>query len=218
MHMTRFKRALPFAASAGLSLGLVMLVDAQGTPGSQSPSEKIAKRIAELLQPGNKAAAAPVGGPVNWRAAKAVEQPPLPPAVFKGTPPPPSSQPGKPVVPRAVPEASPPSGDGKLPTVAKPMQLPTQPLPALPAIDVESPLPLPILATPKPDRATLDDITLETSQAAALRPVRPRRTQPVPFAPLNLPDPFEHIRGGGLRNPQEESDQPPAIPVRTPGR
>ena len=65
-------------------------------------------------------------------------------------------------------------------------------------------------------RRAIQEKSLETSQAAALSPVRPRRTQPVPFAPLNLPDPFEHIRYGGLRNPPEESDQPPAIPIRTP--
>jgi hypothetical protein len=210
---------LPFAACFGFLLGLGAPVDAQGTASSDSPSEKIAKRIEELLRPGNKAAAAPGSGPVSWRAAKAVEeQPPLPPTVFKGTPPPPSSLSGKPAVPPAVPEASPPIGDGKLPALAQPIKLPTHPLVALPAIDVDSPLPLPILARPKPDRATLDDVTLETSQAAALHPLRPRRTQPVPFAPLNLPDPFENVRDGGLRNPLEESDQPPAIPVRTPGR
>lgn len=216
--MNRMINTLPFAASFGLLLGFGSPANAQGATGSESASAKIAKRIEELLQPGNKAAVAPGSGPVNWRAAKAVEQPPLPPTVFKGTPPPPYAPSGKPAVPPAVPEASPPIGNGTLPAVAQAIKLPTQPLLALPAIDVESPLPLPILARPKPDRATLDDVTLETSQAAALHPVRPRRTQPVPFAALNLPDPFENIRDGGLRNPPEESDQPPAIPVRTPGR
>jgi hypothetical protein len=54
--------------------------------------------------------------------------------------------------------------------------MPTKPLPRLPSIDVETPLPLPILAHPKNDRASLDDATMEASQAAALARVRPHRT------------------------------------------
>jgi hypothetical protein len=217
--MARFITAVPFTAWFGMLFGLGAPAGAQAPAGSESPSEKIAKRIDDLVQPGGKAAAAPGSGPVNWHAAKSIEQPQLPPTRFKGTPPPPTSPPsGKPAVPRAVREGSPPIGDGRLPAVANPIKLPTEPLIALPAIDVESPLPLPILARPKSDRATLDDTTLETSQAAALRPVRPRRTEPVPFAALNLPDPFENIRVGALHNPPEESDQPPAMPIRTPGR
>ena len=96
--------------------------------------------------------------------------------------------------------------------------MPTRPVVQLPAADVNKPLPIPVLGQPKQDRAALDDTTLEASQAAALSKLRPRRTGPVPFAPVNLPDPFENLRSGALRHLPAESDQPPAVPVRTPGR
>jgi hypothetical protein len=99
------------------------------------------------------------------------------------------------------------------------VQLPTQPLLALPTlVDGSTPVRLPFFGQPKSERGAGEDPTMEASQAAALRQVRPRRYEPVPFAPVNLPDPFEHIRQGGLRNPPAESDQPPAVPIRTPGR
>ena len=200
----------------GLALGLADPARGQTQGETGSASEKAARRIEELLQPGNKTVDAPGIAPVQWPAAKAVDQPQLPPAVYTGMPPPPPvSRTGRAAGPRPFPEGQPPIGDGK-PPLAKPIELPTQPLIQLPAIDVESPLPIPILARPKQDRATLEDTTLETSHAATMGPVRPRRTQRVPFAPLNLPDPFENIRNGGLRNPPEENQQPPAIPVRTP--
>ena len=54
--------------------------------------------------------------------------------------------------------------------------------------------------------------------AAALQKQTPARTQPVPFTPLNLPDPFENVRVGRLQNPPDEDNQPPPVPVQTPRR
>src|SRR2546421_39995 len=84
----------------------------------------------------------------------------------------PARAPGEPVLPEAV-------------------ELPTGPLVRLPSVDARETIPLPILAQPQRDRASLADPTIEASMAAALGEITPHRLLPVPFAPLNLPDPFE---------------------------
>jgi hypothetical protein len=180
----------------------------------EKPSaETISRRLDTLLLPQSKS---PPSAPATWPGNKAVEKPEPLPRPLDRLPPKPPVTAGKATAPRPAPEGMPPVAYGTLPALPGPVELPTQPLVMLPALDVESPLPLPHLAKPKADRATLDDTTLEASQAAALRPFSPRRMQPVPFAPINLPDPFENLRDGGLRNMPEESPQPPATPIRTP--
>jgi hypothetical protein len=62
----------------------------------------------------------------------------------------------------------------------------------VPSVDVNQPIPLPILAKPASDRAPLDDATIEASNAAALSGTVPARTKPAPFLKLTLPDPFEN--------------------------
>jgi hypothetical protein len=194
---------------------LAIAVPAVQVPGATSATDRALARLEVLLQPGRQVDAF-VSRPMIWPGARAIERPQLPPMIFTGLPP------GltqlvvaKVPMPRPMPEGQPPAAQAPGP---KPIELPTKPLVQLPAADADEPLPLPILARPKPDRASLDDATLEASQAAALERVRPRRTEHVPFAPLNLPDPFENVRAGALRNPPAESDQPPAVPIRTPGR
>ncbi len=60
----------------------------------------------------------------------------------------------------------------------------------LPSADVNQPPPLPILARPTPDRASLDDPTGDASTAAALAASMPHRVNPVPYFRVTLPDPF----------------------------
>jgi hypothetical protein len=190
------------------------LIAAQ-TPAGPSATARVAFRVEELSHPSVPPAEFP-GQPVAWPGARAVERPQLVVDVFTGVPPRPSAlASAKPPMPRPMPEGQPPVAQT---SSAQRVELPSKPLVQVPALDVETPLPLPILAKPKPDRASLDDTTLEASQAAALERVRPRRTERVPFAPVNLPDPFENVRTGAVRNPPEESDQPPPVPIRTPGR
>jgi hypothetical protein len=62
----------------------------------------------------------------------------------------------------------------------------------VPSVDVNQPPPLPPLAQPTPDRASLDDATLEASGAAAVAAPLPQRLRPAPFLKMNLPDPFEN--------------------------
>lgn len=93
-----------------------------------------------------------------------------------------------------------------------------KPLIRMPSVDVNQPLPIPILARPQKDRASLADPGLEASLQAAIRPVAAVRNHPAPFVPINLPDPFENVRAGQLRNPPEESPMPPAMPLQKPTR
>src|SRR4051812_13632319 len=86
------------------------------------------------------------------------------------------------------------------------------------SVDVAGPIPLPILARPLKDRASLTDPTLEASTAAALSKVTLSRAVPAPFQPINLPDPFEHSQAIRLRYPPGELPMPPFITPRSPTR
>jgi hypothetical protein len=95
-------------------------------------------------------------------------------------------------------------------------ELPTKPLIKLPSLDVHTPLALPILARPVVDRAPLGEPGFAASLDAALKRWTPTRDRPVPFVPLNLPDPCEHMRYGQLRNAPPENPMPPVIPIQRP--
>jgi hypothetical protein len=83
------------------------------------------------------------------------------------------------------------------------------------APDPNQPIPLPILAQPVPDRASLEDATAEVSTAAALAAPLPRRTAPAPFQRLKLPEPYENRRPLSLPVPEEKATPTAAAP-RTP--
>lgn len=55
-------------------------------------------------------------------------------------------------------------------------------------------IPLPILAQPAPDRASLDDPTRDASTAAAIAAPIPPRTRKAPFVKRTFPDPYERRR------------------------
>lgn len=92
-----------------------------------------------------------------------------------------------------------------------PVKLPAGPKVAWPSPDIYQPIPLPILARPVTDRASLDDPSGEASQAAALASMVPDRTTPAPFLRLTLPDPFEHRNAIRLRTPPPEIGLPPEL-------
>ena len=91
------------------------------------------------------------------------------------------------------------------------------PLLRMPSVNMEQPIPVPILAKPWRDRTSLADPTLEASVAAALATSAPRRAGPLPFEAINLPDPFQHSRAIRLRHPLDEAPMPPIAP-RTPAK
>ncbi len=76
----------------------------------------------------------------------------------------------------------------------------------LPSVDANLPIPLPILAQPTADRASLDDPTLEASADAARAASMPQRTQPVPYFRVMLPDPFDYRRPFSLPMPADDGD------------
>jgi hypothetical protein len=86
----------------------------------------------------------------------------------------------------------------------------------LPGPDANQPVPLPVLAVPRGDRAPLDDPTLDASGAAALAEVLPARASPAPFLRLNLPDPFENRAAVRLRTALPEEAVPLPIAPRLP--
>lgn len=179
--------------------------------------EKAARRLAELLKVGvlgDRQASAPVPrqGPV------AVENPEAALKPYQGTPPPlPLAAPAK-VQPRHLPEPAPLVGFAAVPQMPATIALPVLPPVRLPSADPQTPMPLPILAKPAADRASLADPTLEASVAAALASLTPQRTESAPFTPLNLPDPFEHAEAVRLRWVLEELPTPPPLTIVTPAK
>ena len=85
-----------------------------------------------------------------------------------------------------------------------------------PSPDVNEPIPLPILARPATDRASLEDPSGESSLAAALAKTVHERTTPAPFLRLTLPDPFENRNAVRLHTPPPDIDLPTDVP-RPPG-
>jgi hypothetical protein len=79
------------------------------------------------------------------------------------------------------------------------------------SIDVNEPIPLPILATPISERASLDDPTSEASATVAIAaPIQPR-TSKAPFLKLTLPDPYDSRRGDAPA-PEESIEFPLGSP------
>lgn len=81
------------------------------------------------------------------------------------------------------------------------------------SLDVNEPIPLPILAHPVSDRASLDDPTLDASTAAAIAATIPARTNKAPFLKLTLPDPYDQRRTE-VAAPEESKEFPLGTPQR----
>lgn len=182
---------------------------------AQSALEKAEKRIAELVAPGQSTL---VSGslPIAWQPGRAVVEIEVPIAAPRVVPARLPLPPLREVKPRSVPEARPLLSFREESQGPKPMELPTKPLIRLPSLDVQTPLAIPILSRPVVDRASLAEPAFEASVSAAMKPVAPTRDRPVSFTPYNIPDPFENVRYGQLRQPPPEDAQPPVIPVQRP--
>lgn len=184
---------------------------------AQTATEKAEKRLADLLAPGSSVAPAALGTqPVQWKAAGAVEEIVLPIKPYVGVPVRLPLPPIKEVKPRSVPEGVPLVSYRDQTPAPTQVELPTKPLVKLPSLDVHTPLAIPILAQPLKDRASLGEPAFEASLDAATKRFTPTRDRPVPFVRYNLPDPFEHLLYGQLRNPPEENAMPPVIPLQRP--
>ncbi len=187
-----------------------------GPAFAQTAMEKAEKRLAELLAPGGGAPMIFASKPVAWQAAPGLENFVFAAKPILGAPVRLALPPIKNVVPRPAPEDAPLVSYREQAKGPKDVQLPTKPLIKLPSVDVQTPTPIPILAQPAKDRASLGDPAFQASLDATLKQIAPRRERPVPFTPVNLPDPFENARYGQLRNPPDESPMPPVIPLVKP--
>jgi len=104
------------------------------------------------------------------------------------------------------------------PALPQARPLPTGEKSHVASADVNKPMPLPLLARPVTDRASLEDPTTEASAAAATAATVPQRTNPVPFQRLSVPDPFENRGTIQLKETPAEDTTPPLASPRTPGR
>ena len=183
---------------------------------AQTPSEKAEKRLEELVAIGRTAGTGLTSQPIAWKRASLVETIEL--ASTTTTPrlvrlPSPSR---KAFRPPAMVEAKPLTAFHDQSPTPIAIELPTKPLIKLPAVDAASPAPIPILSRPVKDRASLGDPAFDISLDAAMKAFTVVRDRPVPFTPINLPDPFENLRYGQLRNPPEENVTPANVPWRKP--
>lgn len=199
-----------------LALGCLFFLISQSA-SAQTAVEKAEKRLAELLAPGGGVAPVTFATtPVAWKASPVVENFAVAVKPIAGVPVRLPLTPIKEVKPRPAPEGTPLVSYREQPKGPKDVELPTKPLIKLPSLDIHTPLPIPILAQPAKDRAPLSDPALEASLDATLKRITPTRERPVPFVPLNLPDPFENVRYGQMRNPPDENPVPLVIPLTKP--
>jgi hypothetical protein len=188
--------------------------------GFRFPDDKGGRMLAQALPPADKAPAPAESvppAPKPLPGAPALEQPSVPLAPAQGQVPRlPAGRTGPPLRPRSLPEELPPAGSR--PEPPQTIQLPTGERVRLPGPDVNQPVPLPLLATPAPDRTALDDPTADFSAAAAQSGTVPARQAPAPFGRVGLPDPFENRNAVKLREaPPEKSDPVKAAP-KPPGK
>lgn len=183
---------------------------------AQSATDKAEKRLSDLLAPGSSTTPLTTTQQIRWKAGKSVEAIDVPIKPYAGLPARLPQTPIKEVKPRSAPEGIPLVSYRDASPVPQQVELPTKPLIRLPSLDLHTPLAIPILAQATKDRASLGEPAFEASLDAAMKRFSPVRDKPVPFMPLNLPDPFEHLRYGQLRNPPNEEAMPPVIPSTRP--
>jgi|SRR5262245_9297946 len=214
------RNALILMVLFGLPLAQGPAVGGDAKTGFAFADDRAGRLLERLLRPGDIAVPASSAGATqpHARATSRIDNPELPlAAVEAGLP---KSKPDAATQPR-------PRGVPQAPPLAEQRQDPARPgLVALPAgtrirlesMDVNKPIPLPILGQAQPDRAPLTDPTFEASLAAALAGQVPARRAPAPFLRLTLPDPFEHTHAVRLRTALPEAPSPPNAQPRRPAQ
>jgi len=150
--------------------------------------------------------------PKKLPASSDVEQPRLPQTMYQGVPPRPGLEPGGKVRPPKHPADDTPLASNRTqPEKPGAVNLPAGALVKVPGVDVNEPIPLPILAQPQKDRASLADPSFSSSLEVTLAQRIPLRDQAAPFQAVNLPDPFAHAYAARLRTPLGD-DPLPFIP------
>jgi hypothetical protein len=188
--------------------------------GFRFPDDKGGQMLAKVLPPEDRGPAATENlapAPKRLPGAAGLEHPSVPLGPNQGQVPRlPAGRKGPPLRPRPLPDELPLSG--ARPEPPQEPQLPAGDRVRLPGPDINQPAPLPVLATPAPDRSPSDDPTGDFSIATVQGTAMPARTTPAPFAKVSLPDPFENRNAVRLREaPPEKSDPVTAAP-KPPGK
>jgi hypothetical protein len=184
---------------------------------AQSGADNVERRLADLLAPGSGGGPAVMAKqPMPSQSGKAVELFDAPLKPYAGLPVRLPMPPRREVKPGAILAGVPLVSYRDATPAPQQVELPTKPLIRLPSLDLHTPLALPILAQAAKDRASLAEPAFKASVDAAMKRLTPTRDKPLPFTPLNLPDPFEHQCYGELRNPPSESTTPPVVPSTKP--
>lgn len=174
-------------------------------PPFHFPNDAGGALLAKTLPPAEPHGLPGAAGPRRLPPPAGLTVPPLPPPPSLAlSPPAPAERNRKPLEPRLVSEETLGLDRGD-PDPPQPRSFVVGDRIRLPSEDVNLPAPLPILARPTPDRASLDDPTGDASAAAALAASMPSRTNPVPYFRVTLPDPFADRRPLRLPLPAEDA-------------
>src|SRR5262245_31001084 len=187
-----------------------------GFPFTDDKAGQMLSKLLALVEPG--ATRAGSAGPQRRTPLSRIDNPEVPLAPVSAEAPRSKPRPAAQTKPRPLPEGPPLDKLRQDPLRPKGVELPPGTRIRLQSVDVNQPLPLPILGSAQPDRASLTDPTTEASRLAALQNMIPERTGPAPFVRINLPDPFEHTHAVRLRTPPPESAAPPPAEPRRPNR
>jgi hypothetical protein len=180
------------------------------------PPNREGTLLAERLRPANQIARLTddnIRGPKRVSGLRKLEDPeiPMPPVSVSAFPSIPMPK-VRPIRPRLVDRGIPLSREAFDLDRPSAVEFSVGPKAAWPSPDVNEPIPLPILARPATDRASLEDPSGESSLAAALAKTVPERTTPASFLRLTLPDPFEHRNAVRLRTPPPDTPLPVDVP------
>lgn len=181
--------------------------------GFPFPDDPGGKLLGELLRPSEAVTASGANissGPRPLPPPSSIDRPNPPlPLVQAPLPQPQLKLPAPPLWPRSLPEDAPLTAYRAAPIVPQKPYLAGGAAVRIESPDVNQPVPLPILAQPVPDRASLDDATEFASKEAALAAAPPVRSTPTPFLRLSLPDPFELAQT--VRLPKAPAEDPSPV-------
>lgn len=192
------------------------------TPRAEAPTEfrfaddAEGKALAELLTPAATAAKSPDAEkrskPLERTLPEDVADPSRM-ATLNGLPP--ARLPNPPagaVLPRPLPDRSPYDLGGLSLPSPGPVRLPDGALTRVEGSgELSRPAPLPVLGKPVPDRASLEDPTVDFTAKSVTLETIPLRSEPDAHSKINLPDPFE-LRDT-IRFRGEVKDTPESMPV-----
>jgi hypothetical protein len=166
------------------------------------PGDRGGRLLTELLTPSEKSRPYPIALASERRAtsgAATTQAPTLPLPAIQAEP---ARLPAKPAPrvlrPTPPPEEMPLAGEHTALSLPQIIVLPAGERVRLPSTAVNEPPALPILAQPVIDRASLDDPTVDASQATALSAPPPDRNTPAPATRQAVADPFENRKSPRL--------------------